>query len=253
MSEDLPPITLPAEYVGPAWKNAIMASSDDRSRTSLYRTVYIEWFARGLRFVSTDGYVLVASWADRDRDPITNLAPARELAPIGSVVALAADNLMPDFLKHRAAEVKAWQREKFDGLDPDPIDVTFSIGTIDEPNTGQQRLDIGDQRALIVSADNERIALPLLDGAEFPGWRTILGGYKAKPREKVRAGAALLDRLGQLRTGAWGDVLDLTMATTSARVDAQELVLVTGAGRVPVEGAFVPLREADEQAEDEAA
>jgi len=250
---DLPPITLPAEYVGPAWRNAFMASSDDKHRMSLYRTVYIEWFARGLRFVATDGYVLVASWADHDRDPITNLPPARELAPLGAVLAVAADNLMADFLKHRAAEVKVWQRLKFDGIEGDPIDVTFSIGTIDEPNTGQQRLDIGEQRALIVSAENERIALPLLNEAEFPSWRLLLGGYKPQPREKVRAGAALLDRLGRLRTGAWGDVLDLTMARTSSRPDAGELVLVTGAGRVPLEGAFIPLREADEQAEDEAA
>lgn len=245
---DLPPITLPAEHVISAWRNAFLAASDDDERPALYRTVLCEWYADGLRFVSTDSYVIVTSYADGDRwndGPVQ--APDHDDAPTGQVVAIAADKLMADFLKHRAAEVKAWAKADQDGLDADPIDVTFSIGTIDEPNTGQQRLDIGERRALIVSAANERIALPLYEG-EFPNWRAVMAGYRPRPKAQVRATASLLARLGQLRTrGTLDCELELTMAAQSG---GAELVLVTGTGRVPLEAAFVPRQdEADEQTE----
>lgn len=247
---DLPPITLPAEHVIPAWRNAFLAASDDDGRPALYRTVLVEWYQDGLRFVATDSYVIVASYADSDRwadGPVH--APDHDEAPAGSVVAIATDKLMADFLKHRAVEVKAWAKADAEGLDPDPVDVTFSLGTIDEPNTGQQRLDIGDRRALIVSADNERIAIPLYEG-DYPNWRAILAGYRPRPKAQVRATTGLLARLGQLRTRGTVDCeLDLTMAAQSG---GAELVLVTGTGRVPLEGAFVPrTEEAAEQ--DEAA
>ncbi len=247
---DLPAVTLPAEHVIPAWRNAFLASSDDDGRPALYRTVLVEWYQDGLRFVSTDGYVIVTSYADGDRwsdGPVRS--PDHDEAPAGSVVAIATDKLMADFLKHRAVEVKAWAKADAEGLDADPVDITFSLGTIDEPNTGQQRLDIGDRRALIVSADNERIAIPLYEG-DYPNWRAVLAGYRPRPKAQVRATAGLLARLGQLRTRGTVDCeLDLTMA---AQTGGAELVLVTGTGRVPLEGAFVPrTEEAAEQ--DEAA
>lgn len=251
---DPPAITLPAEYLIPAWRNAFLAASDNKYRTTLYRTVLVEFYALGLRFVSTDGYVLSASWAARRRIPADaedqqNRAPARDVPPIASVVAVAADNLVADFLKHRAAEVKAWKRAQFDGLEGTPVDVALSVGTIDEPNTAQQRLDIGEQRALILSAENERVAVPLLEGLEFPNWRATLAGFTARPRATVATTAGLLERLGKLRTGSL-DVLALTMANDGTPLGGEDVVLVNGAGPVPVEAAFAPYREADEAAGD---
>jgi hypothetical protein len=242
---DLPAITLPAEFVVPAWRNAALASGDDPTHPTLYRTVLVEWFSGGLQFVATDGHVLIVSWASDDRDDTDPAAPERDEAPLGSIVAIAADRLMVDFCKHRAAEVKAWRRDLDEGVDPEPVDVTFSLGTINEPDTAQQRLDIGDRRALIISADNERIALPLYEG-DYPSWRSILTGYKPTPRAEVKATAGVLARLGQLRTDAahTDDELQLTMAR---HPDGGDLVLVTGTGRVPLEAAFVPHR--DEPAE----
>lgn len=244
---DLPPITLPAEFVIPAWRNAYLDSSDDKDRDMLYRTVLVEWYPDGLRFVGTDGFVLVASYAARDRRATSHTAPDHDEAPLGSVVAIAADRLMADFLKHRASEVKAFERENDPG--PGPIDITFSLGTIDEPDSAQQQLDLGeDLRRLIMSCESERIALPLHE-LEYANWRTVLAGYTPAPRAKVKTSAALYARLGQLRTAPLvdDDELVLTMAK-GAR--AGELVLVTGAGRVPLEGAFVPRRDvAAEQAE----
>lgn len=237
---ELPAITLPAELVIPAWRNAFLATATyDDAAEALRRTVLVEWYPTGLRFVATDSYVLVASWAGDDRQAYGNLAPAHDEAPTGSVVAVAADALMSDFLKHRAKEVKAWKRENDPG--PGPIDVTFSIGTIEEPDTPQQRLDIGStsKPSLIVSCDNERIALPIFEG-DYPTWRAILDSYTPTPRAKVAARRDVLARIGLLDSlpgdeeDAW---LNLTMANGGG------LVLVTGAGRVPLEGAFVPRRE----------
>ena len=230
------PITLPAEHVIPAWRNAFIATSDDDERSVLYRTVLCEWHPDGLRFVSTDTFVLVASFASTDREAARIQAPDHDEAPTGSVVAIAADKLMTDFLKHRASEVKAHHKA---GLPADPVSVSFSVGTIDDPDTGQQRLDIGAQQHLIVSSDNERIALPIHDG-EFPAWRTLLAGYKPSPRVRVQARPDLYRRIGQLDSLPYTDDdawLQLTMANSGA------LVMVTGSGRVPLEGAFIPRRE----------
>jgi hypothetical protein len=241
---DLPPITLPAEYVIPAWRNAFLAASDDDAAPVLNRTVAVEWYPEGLRFTSTDSYVLVTSYADGDRfGPIQVDAPDLDESPMGAVVAIAADRLMTDFLKHRAAEVKAYNRY-MDAKGPEapgPIDITFSLGTIDEPNTAQQRLDLGEenQRRLIVSCDTERIALPLYDG-EFPNWRASLSSHRPAPRAKVSARADILRRIGQLNSLPFTDDQDwlqLTMANGGA------LVMVSGVGRVPIEGAFAPRRE----------
>lgn len=239
-SPELPPITLPAEFVIPAWRNAFLASSDDSNHDQLYRTILLEWYPDGLRFIGTDGYILLASYAAGDRWATTHTAPDHDDAPTGSVVAVAADRLMTDFLKHRASEVKAHNREKDPG--PGPIDITISIGTIDEPDTPQQRLDFGDDlRRLIVSCESERIALPLYDG-EYAGWRRVLAGYRPAPRAKVKTSPAMYARLGQLRTLPMDndDELVLTMAKGNQGAD---LVLVTGAGRVPLEGAFLPRRD----------
>ena len=92
MTEDLPPITLPAEFVIPAWRNAYLAASDNDGLPALYRTVHLEWYDDGLRFVSTDTYVLVASYAHGDRwadAPV--LAPDHDEPPLGAVTAIAAD------------------------------------------------------------------------------------------------------------------------------------------------------------------
>lgn len=245
---ELPAITLPAEHVIPAWRNAFLAASDDDDRPALYRTVCVEWYDDGLRFVSTDSYVIVASYAHGDRwadGPVQ--APDHDEAPTGAVVAVAADKLMADFLKHRAAEVKAYNRAMNEGTPLPEVDITFSIGTIDEPNTGQQRLDLGeDNRRLIVSCESERIALPIYDG-EFPTWRKILDGYRPAPRAKVAARPDILRRIGQLDSRPMADEQDwlhLTMANNGA------LIMVAGVGRVPIEGAFTPRREEPaEQAE----
>ena len=253
MTDDLPPITLPAEFVIPAWRNAYLATSQDDDARALYRTVHLEWHENGLRFTSTDGYMLVTSYADGDRWATGVEAPAADVAPDGAVTAVAADRLMTDFLKHRAAEVKAYARY-LDGKGPEapgPIDITFSLGTIDEPNTAQQQLDLdlGDKRRLIVSSDAERIALPLSEFS-FPDWRKVLGSHKPAPRAQVQARAGLLHRIGQLTTLPYTDDdnwLQLTMAAGGGPV------LVTGSGRVPLAGMFAPRWEADERAEDEAA
>lgn len=237
---DLPAVTLPAEHVVPAWRNAFLATSDNDNTPALCRTVLVEWYDDGLRFVSTDSYMMIASYAAGDRFN-TEPAPPHDEAPLGSVVAIAADKLMADFLKHRAADVKAYNRALAEGSPTAEVDVTFSLGTIDEPNIGQQRLDLGtDNQHLIVSCDTERIALPIYDG-EFPTWRRILGSYKPAPRAKVSARAEILRRIGQLDSMPWSDNqdwLELTMA------NADGIVMVAATGRVPIEGAFVPKVEA---------
>ncbi len=246
---ELPAITLPAEHVIPAWRNAYLATGQDDDQGALHRTVLCEWYPDGLRFTSTDGFMLVTSYAAGDRWSTSNEAPDPDTAPDGAVVAIAADRLMVDFLKHRAGEIKAYTRYLDDKgpAAPGPIDVTFSLGTIDEPNTGQQQLDLGvSDRRLIVSSDTERIALPLYDG-EFPNWRTVLAGHKPAPRAQVQARAGLLHRIGQLTSLPHGDDdnwLQLTMSAGGGPI------LVTGTGRVPLAGAFAPRRdEAAEQAE----
>jgi hypothetical protein len=243
---DLPAITLPAEFVIPAWRNAWLATGDDDDRPALYRTVLMEWFPAGVRFVATDGYMLVVSYASADREDIRPDVPEHDVSPTGSVVAIAADRLMADFLKHRAVEVKAYQRALYETGAAEPVNITFSIGTIDEPNSGQQQLDLGeDKRRLIVSCDMERIALPLYDG-EYATWRNILASYRPSPRAKVAVAADLLRRIGQLNSlphSADDDWLNLTMANGGT------LVRVDGVGRVPIEGAFAPRREAAEEQE----
>jgi len=245
---DFPPITLPAELVIPAWRSAAVASLN-HAGPSLDRTIHIERHATGLRFAATDTFVLVASWAGEDRHAIQHVAPDHDEAPSHTLTAIAADRLMTDFLKHRAAEVKAFNRAEDPG--PGPIDITFSLGTIDEPDAAQQRLDIGgdDNRRLIVSCDTERIALPLFDG-DYPNWRGILASYKPATRAKVSVRRDILHRIGQLDSHPSGDDdnwLTLTMA------NGGDLVMVAAAGRAPIEGAFAPRRDVADAEADQAA
>ncbi|MGL4297527.1 MAG: hypothetical protein ACRCW4_00445 [Candidatus Neomicrothrix subdominans] len=240
---ELPPITLPAEHVIPAWRNASIGSGPDVSAV-LDETILVEWYSDGLRFVATDRYVLMASYAATERDATSHQAPDHDLAPLGAVVAVVADRLMVDFLKHQAAMVKVYQRAIREGLPAEPAFVTFSVGTLDEPDSAQQRLDIGDTRScLVVSSEAERIALPLVDGVEYPPWRSIMAGYTPAPRAKVAAKADVLRRIGQLDTYPYQEEQDWIQLT----MGKGGLVLVTGVGRVPLEGAFTPRK--DEPAE----
>lgn len=142
---------------------------------------------------------------------------------------------MVDFLKHRATEIKQYNRDTNDGLNPDPIDVTLSVGTIDDPDTGQQTLDvIGPQQHLIISSPNERIALPIYDG-DYPAWRVFFVGGELRPVTQVETTPDVLSRIGQLDTLPMDeDDSYLTLGMAGTRV------IVTGTGRVPLTGLFVP-------------
>lgn len=172
-----------AGHFARGWLSTELAASDDDARPAL-TGVHIEFFARGVRLVATDSYMLLRAWVPLGdaNEPGLDEAPddtATALDPYGRGV-----GLMRHLLKLAS------------GKDAPPVDVCISVGgdPRDEPS-----LEGFERQFLIVDVpDQEILTLPLYEGP-WPEWRSLWTAFEAESTTEIHFNPNLIvARLGKL-------------------------------------------------------
>jgi hypothetical protein len=184
---EMPAVTVNAYDLARTWLAVAIAQSDDSSRPALYRSTLVEWYPAGLRFVSTDSYVLFRGWLPFDGKA---REPALSRQPIGSVIVTDPDKRALNLLGFLRGETKGEPEGK-----AEPIPVT--LATTDTDLDDQGSLDGLSPTYFTIHTPYERLVLPTFDGS-FPTWRQLFTAHKPAPTDTLGVGPMGVLRLGQL-------------------------------------------------------
>lgn len=179
------------------WLSVALASSTDKERPALCRTMFVEQFSTGIRLVATDSYLILRCWVPaegHDLDP----EPRIEEAPLTTAVVIDPDGRGKSLLRHART---LWGRA-MDDIDPEaPTEVNLDLGVViaEHDDTEGQAAFAGMEArwAVLDVADTERVKLPLYEGV-FPTWRTLFAGHAPADSPTVALTADMMTRLGQL-------------------------------------------------------
>lgn len=176
-----------------AWLSVAQASapkSDDAP--VLARTICIEEYTDGLRLIATDRYVLLTAWVDRDGEPGTE--PDLDEAPDRTVVAADLDARG----KSLAAYIVSLTKDEEDEGDPPlQVDVNFDVRL--PAGSAEATLDGLDPTYVTLSVpDVEKVYLPVVE-AEYPGWRSMVTGFRPETTKSVALNPEIVERLAKLR------------------------------------------------------
>lgn len=185
------PVKINGGPLAVAWQNAWLATGQDEERPALYKTLIVEVHRHGLQLVATDSFVLFGAFA-----PFGELSTAPELdeAPLDAFLVGDWDSRGLGLVKYAEKEAKAAAKEDRDYL------VTLELGKA-EPDH-RPALDLMSRRALILSTDTERLALPLVE-IEPPNWRAIISSAegRAQATDHVFLTPSILGRFGAVKGG----------------------------------------------------
>lgn len=222
-------VTADAGIATVAWLNAFLATSQEESRTVLYRTLSVEFYPTGAQFIAVDGTVLFRTWVPASNAIVANW-PADNEKPDVSVVVMDADKFASTFMNTLRTACSEF-----------PTELTI---TVDQEESDQPSLDESlVPNVLTLSALGQHLHCRLLD-QPFPNWRQFRFGIDpAELVEGMRLAKRLFATVGKLR-GVSG--VDMTFHGESNRIE------IIASGTSEVRGMLMPMRrsKSDEQ-EDE--
>lgn len=226
-------IDVPARGFALAWRAVIAAAGTDEDRQALYRTVLLELHPEGVVLVSTNGYLLL--WAFVGHTELADADPMRPLLgqPIDQVLLRDASNL-PAALFAYVTKHTALGQGVFDR------DATLKLtrGSI-EPHPDRPTLSPElDAPAVLAHYGTEAVAIPIIEGVEFPNWRAALDTGPASGMRRIHLDADLLRALASVRTDDRGAV-ELEMLGRARGVN------FTVPGRPAIRGRLMPALEAE--------
>lgn len=154
------------------WLAVALASSDDKYRPMLHRTVHLERHLGGVRIIATDSYVVLHTWVpDTDHE----LEPEPGLDEVPDVTATAMDphGRAKGLLAHA---LKLALKAEEDNAPPVylrlRLDVLGTATSEDRPQFAGM-----EARGVVVEIpDAERVEVGVWDG-HWVDWRRFLGGF----------------------------------------------------------------------------
>lgn len=220
-----------AKTLARGWLAVAVASSADKDRPQLHRTVLIEQFAQGLRLVATDSYILLHAWVpniEHDLDPEPDFF---DETPIATAVAMDPHSRAKSFFTHVLA--LAQQAEKKDLA---PVEVRVQLGVTDHDADRDSLPGMEATYVILELPDAERLKLAVYDGA-YPNWQALSQGFASTSTDTIALSPSIVGRLGKLGSILPGSMLGFSWAgpLKAARV---ELV----GSDVTVEGLVMPCR-----------
>lgn len=182
--------TFDAGVLATAWLSVALASGKDPDLPSLNRTVLVERYDAGLRFIATDRYVLLHSFApDMDHKPDDE--PGIDEAPLDVAVAMDLDGRAKGLLGYLLGLARHAAKEN---LAPVEVQVTLNApdDTDDPTFEGLERRYVRfDYQA------QERLQLDTY-GGKYPEWRSLLAGLKREDTGVIALNPEIVGRLAKL-------------------------------------------------------
>jgi hypothetical protein len=189
-----------ARTIARGWLAAALASGKDSGRPSLDRTVYIESYAEGVRFVATDSITLLHVWVpdiEHELDP----GPTLDEAPIKTAIAIDTHGRAKGFLQHLLKLAITAQEE-----DRDAVEVRLRLDVADRPAVqGQATFEGLEARFVVleqpdVGDEAERIKLVTCEGV-YPTWRTLLEQFTPELTTQLALAPKVVGQLAKI--GQW--------------------------------------------------
>lgn len=175
------------------WLSTAVASSTDKERAALHRTVSIEAFSTGVRLVSTDSYVLLRAWVPNVENPFER-EPSLDEAPYARAIAMDPHGRARSFLAHVLKLCR--QAEKADDMPPE---VRLNLGVVDEVAAEVQPSFAGLEARYVVlelvDAASERLKLLTYEGV-FPEWRNLR--FEPEPTTAIALNPEIVGRVSTL-------------------------------------------------------
>lgn len=222
-----------AGVVARAWLSVALASGKDADVPALNRTVLVERFAAGLRFVPTDRYIILQSFAPNlDHDVYDE--PSIDEAPDDVAIAIDQDGRAKGLLGYLLGRARFAAKE---GL---PIvEVTVSLNVTDDEDAPT----LGGMEARYVRFDyqaQERLQLDTY-GGQYPTWRAMIAGLASVRTEAIGLNPEIIGRLAKLGKlhGNTPIIWRFGGETKAAAVEVMD-------GDPRVSGAVMPIRLAAE-------
>lgn len=214
-----------------AWLNAAIASSQDKTRGVLYRTVCLEFFPSGIQFVATNGHILLRTWAPRtDIGDLPAEMPEHWEQPDDTVVVMDVEKFVLGFMRTLAA-----------ACTDDPVDMTFTI----EPDEDPEAPALGEEVAryvLTLHALGQTLSCKLFD-ERYPNWRVVqhMLGLAERVDGLVLA-TKLFAAVGKLK-----GVVGIEWTFTGD----EKAIQIRSSFGVPVRGLLMPMRRPEEKKKQE--
>lgn len=179
-----------AGMLATAWLSVALASGKDPDLPSLNRTVLVEQYSTGLRFVSTDRYMLLRSFApDLDHKPDDE--PGVDEAPDQTAVAMDLDGRAKGLLGYLLGLAHTAAKQ---GLPTVEVGVELNAtDEADEPTfAGLERRYVRfDYQA------QERLQLDVY-GGDYPAWRSLATGLASVSTDAIALNPEIVGRLARL-------------------------------------------------------
>lgn len=182
-----------ALHLSRGWLSVALASSTDKDRPQLHRTVCVEHFDHGVRLVATDSYILLHAWVpELDSD---EPEPGRDEIPDAATIAIDSDRRALGFMQYLYALATADDAPRYE--------VTVHTAKL-RAGDGQGMFDgLAPDGIAIEFPGVEKVTLGAYDGG-YPNWRKTLAGFAARKTDAVALNAdriGTLAKLGRLHTG----------------------------------------------------
>lgn len=210
--------TANARATSRAWLNAFLAASDDAEKPTLYRTLSVEFFEKGVQFIGCDGTMLFRTWVAGDA-----LAPMPEIeeAPERAIVVMDADKFASTFMRTLGTAL------------PDDSFETIALAIEKAP---ADEMPLGEEfgaEILTLRALGQQLHCRLYDSA-YPDWRKLQFGLAA---------AEMVDGM-TLATRLFATVGKLKGVTAIACdfLGTKRQIVFHGTGDAEVRGLLMPMR-----------
>jgi hypothetical protein len=220
-------LTFDAGWLARAWLAVAEASSKDKGRPALDRTVCVEFHPDGVRLVATDSYMLLTAWVPRwsltnQGEPVMATAPELDEAPDHTVVAIDSDGRAKGLFTYLLALVN--------GKDAPEVRVTLT--------TGPTPIDLGPalifdgtgaECLTIAAEDREALLLGLYEGG-YPTWRPVVGRFHGAMTPVLSLNPDILGRVVKMAKVGGADHIDWRFGGTigPAKVEVIGTPTVTG-------------------------
>jgi len=221
-----------AAFLAPAWLSVAVASSKDGARPALDRTVCLEQFEAGMRITATDSYLLLTAWVPA-LDCEFDEPPELDERPVATAVAIDRHGRARGLLGHAlglvAEAAKAKTGERFV--------MQVRLGWVDAVDVDDRVSFAGMDPSFVVLElpDRERVKLRVFEG-EFPSWRSILTGFKAKRTGAIALSPERVEQLAHLaKRQAATDPIRFELGGTSKGVRVS-------VANTTIEGIVMPVR-----------
>lgn len=179
------------------WLSVAVASSKDKSRPALDRTVFLEQYHEGLRITATDSYLLLTTFVPGvDNDSLDPDLPGPDEIPYAAAVAMDPHGRARGLLGHALGLVAAADQAQGD---TEVIQMSVRLGVIDELDEDERDTFLGMDPTWVILElpDRERVKLQTYEG-EYPTWRAVLASFKAKRTSGVALSAERMDQLARV-------------------------------------------------------